>query len=222
MISPWPFRLAPSILAADHACLAQGLDIVTGLSLEWLHLDIMDGHFVPNLSFGPQTVADLRRRNATLFFDTHLMLSNPDQHVEGFLTAGSDLISIHLEPEYDIEGTLAVIRKAGCQCGIVLNPSTPAEAALPFLGLVDLVLVMTVWPGFGGQSFMEETLPKMGLLHQWRSAQNLSYRLEVDGGIDATTAALCRQQGVDTFVAGTAFFKAPDRAGFIRAIEAPD
>lgn len=211
--------LAPSILAADHSCLAEGLEAVRQLPVKWLHLDIMDGHFVPNFSFGPQTVADLRKRDQDLFFDTHLMLDNPDKHVDAFLEAGANLISIHVEPAYDIEGTLARIREAGCSTGIVLNPATPAKAALPFIDQVDLILVMTVWPGFGGQSFIEDTLPKMGLLHQWREDRGLDFRLEVDGGIDAKTAPLCREQGVDTFVAGTAFFKAPDRAAFLAAIE---
>ena len=214
-----PLRLAPSILAADHARLADGLDIVASLPVQWLHLDIMDGHFVPNFSFGPQTVADLRKRNKNLFFDTHLMLDNPHQHIDAFIKAGADLISIHVEPDYDVEGTLARIRQAGVQCGIVLNPGTPPEAALPFIRNVDLILVMSVWPGFGGQSFIEDTLPKMGLLHEWRESRNLNFRLEVDGGVDLETAPLCREQGVDTFVAGTAFFKAPDRAAFLRQIE---
>jgi ribulose-phosphate 3-epimerase len=217
--SSHPLLLAPSILAADHSCLAEGLEVVSSLPLKWLHLDVMDGHFVPNLSFGPQTVADLRKRNSDLFFDTHLMLANPDKHVDAFMEAGSDLVSIHIEPDYDVEGTLERIRAAGKQCGIVLNPATPAEAALPFIDKVDLILIMTVWPGFGGQSFIEDTLPKMGLLHEWRENRGLKFRLEVDGGVDLKTAPLCREQGVDTFVAGTAFFKAPDRAAFLKAIE---
>ena len=216
---PHPLRLAPSILAADHSCLADGLEVVSSLPVKWLHLDIMDGHFVPNLSFGPQTVADLRKRNCELFFDTHLMLANPDKHVDAFIEAGSDLVSIHIEPDYDVQATLERIRSAGKQCGIVLNPATPAEAALPYIETVDLILIMTVWPGFGGQSFIEDTLPKMGLLHEWRENHGLTFRLEVDGGVDLKTAPLCREQGVDTFVAGTAFFKAPDRTAFLKAIE---
>jgi len=214
-----PSRLAPSILAADHAHLAAALSLVESLPVKWLHLDIMDGHFVPNFSFGPQTVADLRKRNKSLFFDTHLMLDNPDKHLNAFLDAGADLISIHLEPDYDVQATLARIREAGRQCGIVINPATPAEAALPFLPNVDLILVMTVWPGFGGQAFIEDTLPKMSLLKSWRMNRNLSYRIEVDGGIDIDSAARCRDAGADTFVAGTAFFKAPDKPAFIRQIE---
>ncbi len=222
LASPLPPRLAPSILAADHACLADGLAKVAGLPVQWLHIDIMDGHFVPNLSFGPQTVADLRRRNDRLFFDTHLMLDNPDRHVEAFLAAGADLVTVHVEPAYDLAGTLGRIRSAGRACGVALNPGTPAEAARPWLASVDLVLVMTVWPGFGGQSFMAETLDKMRQLHQWRAQLGLRFRIEVDGGIDLTTAPLCRANGVDTFVAGTAFFKAADPAAFVRAIEQPE
>lgn len=217
--SPHPPLLAPSILAADHAALADGLHLVHSLPLQWLHLDIMDGHFVPNFSFGPQTVAALRQRSPDLFFDTHLMLDNPHQHVEAFAKAGANLISIHLEPDYPIADTLNHIRDLGCRTGIVLNPATPAEKARPFLPHVQLVLVMTVWPGFGGQSFIRDTLPKMLQLHQWRQSDNLSFRLEVDGGIDTETAPLCRSRGVDTFVAGTAFFKAPQPRDFIKAIE---
>ena len=219
--SPNDLRLAPSILAADHACLAEGLKTIESHPVKWLHLDIMDGHFVPNLSFGPQTVADLRKRNKELYFDTHLMLANPDKHVDAFIEAGSDMVTIHVEPDYPVAETLQRIKSAGCSAGIVLNPSTPAEAALPFLESIDMILLMTVWPGFGGQSFIEDTLPKMSLLSEWRAQRGLSYRLEVDGGIDLKTAPLCRENGVDTFVAGTAFFKAGDKASFIEAIETP-
>ncbi len=217
--SPNALRLAPSILAANHACLMEGLRVIEALPVKWLHLDIMDGHFVPNLSFGPQTVADLRKLNKDLFFDTHLMLSNPDKHLDAFLEAGSDMVTIHLEPDYPVPETLKRIKDAGRSCGIVLNPATPAEAALPYLDSVDMILLMTVWPGFGGQSFIEDTLPKMSLLSTWRAERELQYRLEVDGGIDLETAALCRECGVDTFVAGTAFFKAEDRHKFLMAIE---
>jgi ribulose-phosphate 3-epimerase len=164
-------------------------------------------------------VADLRKRDDKLFFDTHLMLANPHKHIDAFIEAGSDLISIHVEPDYDIRETLKRIKEAGRQSGIVLNPATPAQAALPFIDSVDLVLVMTVWPGFGGQSFIMDTLPKMSLLDAWRAERQLKFRLEVDGGIDLKTAPLCREQGVDTFVAGTAFFKAADRLAFVKAIE---
>jgi len=212
--------LAPSILAGDHADLASALTVVQSLPVQWLHLDIMDGHFVPNLSFGPQTVADLRKRAPELFFDVHLMLSRPDQYVEAFAEAGANLITIHAEPEIDHRATLAAIKAQGCQTGIALNPGTPAEAVKPFLAEVDLVLVMTVWPGFGGQSFIEDTVAKMQQIAAWRTELGCDFRLEVDGGINLKTAATCRAAGVDTFVAGTAFFKAEDRTAFLAEIEA--
>lgn len=220
-MSPNLPRLAPSILAADHSALSDGLEQVATVGAEWIHLDIMDGHFVPNLSFGPQTVKALRERNKTLFFDTHLMLDNPDKHIDAFIDAGADLISIHLEPKYPVRETLDRIRQAKRQTGIVLNPGTPPEAALPYIDDVDLVLVMSVWPGFGGQRFIQDTVAKMQQLSQWRSERGLDFRLEVDGGIDLKTAKVCKAAGVDTFVAGTAFFKAPDPAQFLREIENP-
>lgn len=211
--------LAPSILAANHARLVDGIHQIAADGLQWVHLDIMDGHFVPNLSFGPQTVKDLRAENASLFFDTHLMLDNPHRYIDAFVEAGSQNVTIHIEPDYPVADTLAAIRKLGCGCGIALNPHTPVDALLPHLATVDLVLVMTVQPGFGGQAFRAEQVDKIRHLHQLRSQHNLSYRLEVDGGIDAHTARLCREAGADTFVAGTAYFRADDRQKFIQHIE---
>lgn len=208
--------LSPSILAADHAALAEGLKIVVENKLEWIHLDIMDGNFVPNISFGPQVVKDLRKRNDTLFFDTHLMLARPDKYIEKFIDAGSQLVTIHIEPEYDVAGTLKRIRELGCQAGISLNPDTPVERILPLLDSVDLVLVMSVFPGFGGQSFIESVLPKIETLAREREARGLNFRIEVDGGVDSRTAPLCLAAGADTLVAGTAFFKAPDKPAFVR------
>lgn len=209
--------LAPSLLAGDHAHLAAGTDLAAGLGLSWVHIDIMDGHFVPNLTFGPQTVAALRPRS-NLFFDTHLMLDEPHRYVEPFAKAGANLISIHIEPAYDHLGTLARIRELGCQNGIVLNPGTPASAVEPVLAHVDLVLVMTVQPGFGGQAFREDMLPKIAQLHRWREERGLPFRLEVDGGVDLDTGKACREAGADTFVAGTSFFKTSDRAAFARTV----
>lgn len=212
--------LSPSILAGDHAHLAASAATVAGLGLGWIHLDIMDGHFVPNLTFGPETLAALRRAGSTLFFDTHLMLAEPHRYVEAFARAGANLISIHIEPDYDHAATLRRIRELGCQCGIVINPGTPAESVRHLLGQVDLVLVMTVQPGFGGQSFRPEMVDKMAQLAAWRAETGGSWRLEVDGGIDLENAPSCRAAGADTFVAGTAFFKAADRAAFAQSIAA--
>ena len=211
-----PPLLVPSILAGDHARLADSAALVERLHLPWIHLDIMDGHFVPNLTFGPGTVAALRK-TSPLFFDVHLMLDEPHRYVEPFAAAGASLISVHIEPAYDHAAALAHIRQLRCQCGIVLNPDTPAAAVEPFLDRVDLVLVMTVQPGFGGQSFRRDTLPKITQLAGWRRARGLAFRLEVDGGIDLDTAAECRAAGTDTFVAGTSFYGAPDPAAFAAA-----
>ncbi len=211
--------LTPSILAGDHACLATSARTVADLGLKWIHLDIMDGHFVPNLSFGPQTVAALRK-GSSLFFDTHLMLDEPHRYIEAFAKAGSNLISIHIEPAYDHTATLAHIRTLGCQNGIVLNPCTPAEAIEPFLTQVDLVLVMTVQPGFGGQSFRHDMLPKIAQIDAWRRERALSFRLEVDGGVDLTNGAECHAAGADTFVAGTSFFSSNEKSAFIRSMAA--
>lgn len=209
--------LAPSLLAGDHGHLAASARAVEDLGLKWLHIDIMDGRFVPNLTFGPETLAALRRRGLRLFFDTHLMLAEPHRYVEAFAKAGANLISIHIEPACDHAETLRKIRDLGCQSGIVLNPDTPAAAIAPLLDLVDLVLVMTVQPGFGGQPFRRDVLPKLQQIAEWRQARAHSFRLEVDGGVDLATAAECRSAGADTFVAGTSFFKAEDKSAFAAA-----
>ena len=210
--------LAPSILAGDHAHLADSAAVAARLGLAWLHLDIMDGHFVPNLSFGPETLAALRRSGSSLFFDTHLMVSEPPRFVEAFARAGASRQSIHIEVDCDHAGTLRRIRELGCRAGIVLNPGTPAAAIEPLLPEVDLVLVMTVQPGFGGQAFRRDMLPKIAVINGWRQQRGLDFRLEVDGGIDLANAGECRAAGADTFVIGTAFYKHPDQAGLAAAI----
>ena len=213
-----PLILAPSILAGDHANLASTAQQVAELGLTWIHLDIMDGHFVPNLSFGPALLAALRRTGSTLFFDTHLMLSEPHRYIEAFAKAGANLISIHIEPTYDHRAALHKIRSLGCQNGLVLNPQTPASAITPFIADVDLILVMTVQPGFGGQQFRHDVIPKLQQIAAWRQQRGLTFRLEVDGGIDLETASACRAAGADTFVAGTAFFRATDPRAFIKTL----
>jgi ribulose-phosphate 3-epimerase len=212
--------LNPSLLAGDHANLGGSARIVEELGLPWLHCDIMDAHFVPNLSFGPETLAALRRAGLKLFFDTHLMLDEPHRYIEPFAKAGANLISIHIEPGYDHAGTLSRIRALGCENGIVLNPDTPAAAIEHLLADVDLVLAMTVQPGFGGQAFRRDVLPKLRQIDAWRSERGLSFRLEVDGGVDLETAPACRAAGADTFVAGTSFFRAADKREFAASFAA--
>jgi len=180
----------------------------------------MDGHFVPNLSFGPQTVADLRK-GSELFFDVHLMLDQPDKYIDPFVEAGSDLISIHLEPEYDHQAALNRIKDAGVKTGLVINPDTPIDGLLPYLDQIDLVLFMTVFPGFGGQKFIEEVLVKSKEISKLRTEGKGNYLIEVDGGVGPEHVQPCLNAGVDIFVAGTAYYQRNDigRKEFAESIE---
>jgi len=211
--------LAPSLLAGDHGNLRKSLAEVEEDGRKWIHLDLMDGHFVPNLSFGPQTVADLRP-HSKLFFDVHLMLDRPDLYLDPFIAAGSELITIHLEPDYDHQAALDKIRNAGLKTGLAINPDTPVDLFFPYLDQVDLFLCMTVNPGFGGQSFKDYVLEKVQELSDRRKSGGHSFLIEVDGGVGPQHVENCLDAGVDIFVAGTSYYKStPDeRANFARSV----
>ena len=212
--------LSPSILSADYMHFHKDMLKTKEDGAKWLHVDIMDGHFVPNMSFGYSWVKAMRQIT-DLVLDVHLMIDTPIKYAEEFCKAGSDYLTIHVEadtPE-NIKKTLELIRSHGVKPGIVIKPKTPAEAIAPYLEMVDLVLVMTVEPGFGGQKFMADMMPKLKQLREMLDKVNPSCHLEVDGGVDAVTGEVCKENGADVLVAGSAFFGAADRKAFLQSIE---
>ncbi|HWD19038.1 MAG TPA: ribulose-phosphate 3-epimerase [Verrucomicrobiae bacterium] len=198
--------IAPSLLASDFTQLGKEAARVQRSGADWLHLDVMDGHFVPNISFGPAVVAAVRPLNK-LVFDVHLMCSRPEVLLERFAKAGADRMTIHVELDEKVGPLIWKIRSFGKQVGLAINPPTAMEAIEPFLDKIDSLLVMTVNPGFGGQEFITECLPKIQQAHAWRKELGLKYRIAVDGGIQNHTATQCAEAGADTFISGTALFQ---------------
>src|SRR5437868_5405746 len=211
--------VAPSILAADFSHLEAEVHRAEEAGADWLHLDIMDGHFVDNISFGPMVVATVRK-HTQLPLDVHLMIEHPDHYLPRFVEAGANSVTVHVESEskHDIAKTLQQIRAGGCRAGLTLNPATPFGLLEPFLTQLDLLLIMTVHPGFGGQSFRSEQMEKVRRARDWKAKNNPALDIEVDGGINPVNARISIENGANVLVAGTSIFKSGDYAAEIRAL----
>ena len=214
------YQISPSILSADFMNLERDIHNIEENGSDMVHIDVMDGLFVPNITVGFPVIQAIRKAT-DMVLDVHLMIDRPVRYVEKFVASGADYVTIHVEADTEENTILALrkIRALGAKAGISLKPGTPAEAALPYLPLCDMILVMTVEPGFGGQKFMTEVMPKLRQLRTWVDEQELPCLLSVDGGVDRSTAPLCKRSGAHVLVAGTAYFKDAKRADFVKFIQ---
>ena len=211
-------HISPSVLAADFSRLGDEVKEVYAAGATMIHLDVMDGLFVNNISFGIPVIASLRK-TSDIIFDVHLMIDRPERYIKQFSDAGADLITIHYEASEDVEGTLKAIRALGKKSALSIKPGTPVDAVFPYLPLCDMILIMTVEPGFGGQSFIYGMLDKMRTLREKIEREGLAVDIQVDGGVNEETAKLCREAGANILVAGSAVFRAQDKAAIIKALK---
>ncbi len=210
-------KLAPSILSADFAKLGEEVKEVTQAGADYIHVDVMDGHFVPNITIGPLVVEALRPITS-IDLDVHLMIEKPERYIQEFADAGASIITVHYEASVHLHRTIQLIKSHGVKAGVAINPSTPVTMLEPILDEIDLALVMTVNPGFGGQSLIESTLGKVEQLATWKSSRGYRYEIEVDGGVNAETAKLCTDAGAEVLVAGSAIFNKDNRSEAIKAL----